>query len=147
MGAIISTTTLIVGHFLIGVTANPLAAYLVGMLVGCTFGAINGLLIAFLCLPPLVATLGMYSVASGLMIFITKGAYINNIPDSFIQFGLKTFLNIFPKGDGSYIGLPIQVIPLAAILALTYFILRHTKMGRRRVCHRGQHCLRRARRL
>ena len=130
VGAIISTTTLIVGHFLIDVTANPIAAYLLGMLVGCAFGSINGLLIAFLCLPPLVVTLGMYSIASGLMIFITKGAYINNIPQSFIDFGLTTFLNIFPRGDGTFIGLPIQVVPLLAILALTYFVLRHTKIGR-----------------
>lgn len=90
----------------------------------------NGLLIAYLKLPPLVATLGMNSIASGLMIFLTKGAYINNIPQSFIDFGLTTFLKIFPKGDGTTIGLPIQVIPLVLVVALTYFLLRHTKMGR-----------------
>lgn len=130
VGAIISTTTLLVGNFLVHVSASPVLAYLLGMLIGTAFGAINGLLITFLYLPPLVATLGMYSIASGLMVFITKGAYINNIPQSFIDFGLTTFLKIFPKGDGTYIGLPIQVIPLVLVIALTYFILRYTKIGR-----------------
>ncbi len=130
IGAIISTTTLIVGNFLVHVSPNPVLAYLLGMLVGTVFGVINGLLIAYLKLPPLVATLGMNSIASGLMIFLTKGAYINNIPQSFIDFGLTTFLKIFPKGDGTYIGLPIQVIPLAAVVLLTHFILQYTKIGR-----------------
>ena len=130
VGAMISTTTLIVGNFLVHVSPNPVLAYVLGMLIGTLFGTVNGLLIAYLKLPPLVATLGMNSIASGLMIFLTKGAYINNIPQSFIDFGLTTFLKIFPKGDGTTIGLPIQVIPLVLVVALTYFLLRHTKMGR-----------------
>lgn len=130
VGAIITVTTLVAGNFLVRVSANPVLAYVLGISVGTLFGLINGVLIAFLQLPPLVATLGMYSVASGLMIFLTKGAYINNIPQSFIDFGLTTFLNIFPKGDGTFIGLPIQLIPLALVLTLTYVILRHTKIGR-----------------
>ena len=118
VGAMISTTTLIVGNFLVHVSPNPVLAYVLGMLIGTLFGTVN------------VATLGMNSIASGLMIFLTKGAYINNIPQSFIDFGLTTFLKIFPKGDGTTIGLPIQVIPLVLVVALTYFLLRHTKMGR-----------------
>lgn len=130
IGSIISTTTLLVGNFLVKISPSPVLAYALGMVIGTLFGVINGVLIAYLKLPPLVATLGMNSIASGLMIFLTKGAYINNIPKSFIDFGLTTFLKIFPKGDGTYIGLPIQVIPLVLVVALTYFILRHTKMGR-----------------
>ena len=103
VGAMISTT----GNFLVHVSPNPVLAYVLGMLIGTLFGTVNGLLIAYLKLPPLVATLGMNSIASGLMIFLTKGAYINNIPQSFIDFGLTTFLKIFPKGDGTTIGLPI----------------------------------------
>ncbi len=130
VAAIITATALVVGNYLVKVSPNPATAYLIGICVGTLFGMLNGLLIAFLQLPPLVATLGMYSVASGLMIFLTKGAYINNIPQSFIDFGLTSFLKIFPKGDGTYIGLPIQLIPLALVLGLTYVILRHTKVGR-----------------
>lgn len=130
VGSIISTTTLLVGNFLVNVSASPVLAYLLGMAIGILFGVINGALIAYLKLPPLVATLGMNSIASGLMIFLTKGAYINNIPQSFAEFGQTTFLTIFPRGDGTYTGLPMQVIPLVLIVAMTYFILRHTKMGR-----------------
>lgn len=130
VGAIISATTLVVGNLLVHVTPNPVIAYLVGMLVGTVFGVLNGLLIAFLKLPPLVATLGMYSVASGFMIFVTKGAYINNIPQSFIDFGLTTFLNVFPREDGSVTGLPIQLVFLVLVLVLTWVIMRYTKAGR-----------------
>ncbi len=130
VGAMISTTTLLVGNFLVHVSPDPALAYGLGVIIGAAFGMANGLLIAYLKLPPLVATLGMNSIASGLMIFLTKGAYINNIPESFINFGLTSFLKIFPKGDGTYIGLPIQLIPQIFVLVLTYFVLRHTKVGR-----------------
>ena len=130
VAAIITVVTLVVGNFLVYVSPNPLVAYLLGISVGTLFGMLNGVLIAFLQIPPLVATLGMYSVASGMIVFITKGAYINNIPQSFIDFGLTQFLRIFPKGDGTYIGLPIQLLPLMFVLILTYLLLRHTKIGR-----------------
>lgn len=130
VGGIISVCTLVVGNFMVANTGNPLLAYAIGLAVGTVIGILNGILIAFLSIPPIVATLGMYSIISGLTSYITRGAYVNNLPDEFINFGKTTFLNIFPDGNGGTTGLPIQLIFLIAALALAFFIMRHTRVGR-----------------
>jgi simple sugar transport system permease protein len=130
VGGMIAATTLIVGNFMVAVTGNPLIAYLLGIVSGTLIGILNGLLIAYIKIPPIVATLGMYSVLSGTMIYITKGAYVNNLPQEFIDFGKTTFLNIFPNGDGGTLGIPIQLVFLVFVIILTWFIMKYTKVGR-----------------
>ena len=130
VGGIISVCTLVVSNFMVANTGNPLLAL-------CNRACSrNGDryserdLNRFLSIPPIVATLGMYSIISGLTSYITRGAYVNNLPDEFINFGKTTFLNIFPDGNGGTTGLPIQLIFLIAALALAFFIMRHTRVGR-----------------
>ena len=79
IGAIISAVTLIVGNFMVRITGNVVLAFVLGALVGTAIGMMNGLLIAYIKIPPIVATLGMYSIVSGISLYLTKGAYINNI--------------------------------------------------------------------
>lgn len=130
IGGIISVCTLVVGNFMVANTGNPILAYIIGLAVGTAIGILNGLLIAFIRIPPIVATLGMYSIISGLTTYITRGAYVNNLPEEFIKFGQTTFLDIFPDGSGGVVGLPIQLVFLVAALVLAFFIMRHTKVGR-----------------
>lgn len=130
VGGIISVSTLVVGNFMVTYTGNPFLAYIIGIAVGTAIGAINGLLIAFLEIPPIVATLGVYSIISGLTSYITRGSYVNNLPSEFTDFGKTTFLNIFPDGNGGTVGIPIQMLFLVAVLALAYFILKYTRIGR-----------------
>lgn len=130
VGAIISTATLVTGNIMVRITGNIWIAFLAGAVTGIFIGILNGLLIAYIQIPPIVVTLGMYSIVSGTALYITKGAYINNLPDTFTDFGRITFLNIFPDGNGGKMGIPIQLVFLAALIGLTYFILHFTKIGR-----------------
>ncbi|WP_218929627.1 ABC transporter permease [Streptomyces sp. Rer75] len=53
-------------------------ALLTGLAVGLTAGSINGGLVAWLRVPPFVATLGMLTAASGMAYVIGDGAPINS---------------------------------------------------------------------
>ena len=130
IGAIISAVTLIVGNFMVRITGNVVLAFVLGALVGTAIGMMNGLLIAYIKIPPIVATLGMYSIVSGISLYLTKGAYINNIPQEFTDFGKITFLNIFPDGRGGKMGIPVQIFVLLALIGLTCLIIKYTKVGR-----------------
>lgn len=55
-------------------------AILIVLAVGAVVGLINGLGIAFLRMPPLVMTLGMAGVVSGLIYFYTRGQLIGETP-------------------------------------------------------------------
>jgi ribose transport system permease protein len=91
---------------------------LLAILVGVTFGAINGVLITGLGLPPFVVTLGSFGMAQGLSLILTKG---RSIP------GLGPRVQYF--NDGWIAGIPVPVVMAAAAFLIVYVILYHTKFG------------------
>jgi rhamnose transport system permease protein len=94
---------------------------LVAMLVGLALGLVNGWLIGYLALPPIVITLGTMSVYRGLVFVISNGAWVSahQMPAGFVAFPLTTVL-----------GLPHLVwIAIGALFAMA-FIARHTRFGR-----------------
>lgn len=130
VGAVTAACTCIVGTFLMEVTDNIVLSFIIGIACGAAMGLGNGLLIALLKIPPIVATLGTFNIINGLVKFITNGSWITGIPDSFIQFGQ---ISLFPtqiEGVNTLVGLPIQVIFLAAVIIVTYIILKYTRFGR-----------------
>lgn len=52
----------------------------IAVLVGLLAGLVSGIAVAYINVPPFVATLGMLSIASGLAYAIGKGAPINGLP-------------------------------------------------------------------
>ena len=129
VASIIAAVTVITGQSLIHLSSNLFVTILVACLSGTLMGLINGLLIAKLKIPPIVATLGTMSVILGLVLYLTNGAWITGIPESFIAFGRKTLLP-FKLADGRSIGLPVQVLFLIPVIVLTWFILKKTVIGR-----------------
>ncbi|WP_186079643.1 ABC transporter permease [Burkholderia gladioli] len=97
-----------------------LAAVAAGLVTGMLAGAVNGLLVTRIELPPFIATLGTLSIGRGLMYIITKGVPVTpDVPDGF------TFL-----GQG-YLGfIPFPVIVMAALAACFAVIMRRTRFGR-----------------
>lgn len=129
VGAMIAATTVLVGKFMIDFTGNVLLAFIIGCMFGTFLGAINGILIAKLKIPSIVATLGTMSIINGTMLYITNGAWINDIPKSFVDFG-RIILFEIPNGQGGWIGFPIQILFLVGTIVLTWIILRFSRIGR-----------------
>jgi ribose transport system permease protein len=99
---------------------NPVMAVAFGIVVGLVMGATNGALIAYARIAPFIVTLGMLSFASGVVLGLTKGWPITEIPASFL-----------PIAQGSFLGLPIPVWIAAAIAVLAHVLLTYTAFGRR----------------
>jgi ribose transport system permease protein len=97
----------------------PLAA-LAGVAVGLSMGAVNGALISYVRIAPFIVTLGMLSLASGLVLGLTKGWPITEIPASFL-----------PLAQGAFLGLPIPVWIAAGVAVASHVTLRYTAFGRR----------------
>lgn len=105
--------------------ANPGLPLIVVMLAatftGLALGLVNGWLIGYLALPPIVVTLGTMSVYRGLVFVLSGGAWVSahQMPAGFVAFPLTRLL-----------GLPHLVwIALAAVLAMA-FVARYTRFGR-----------------
>ena len=109
VASIITAVNCIIGYFLINVSSNIFMAILLAILAGTALGLINGLLIARLKIPPIVATLGTMSIILGTVLYLTNGNWMTGIPDNFIKFG-RTMLFPVTLESGRSIGLPIQII-------------------------------------
>jgi ribose transport system permease protein len=96
------------------------AACVVGLLVGTVVGLINGTLITFTKMPPLICTLGMSYVARGLAFIITNGYPIYGLPKGVKILGQGYMLKV----------VPVCVLIMAAVVAIGAFILNKTHTGR-----------------
>jgi simple sugar transport system permease protein len=93
-------------------------AALLGM--GAFGGLLNGLAIAAVGIPPILATLGTGLVFTGVAVVLSGGAAVLGFPDA-----------ISPLGNGALFGVPIPVILFAALAAAVAFVLNRTSFGLR----------------
>ena len=100
----------------LGIALGAIACLLAGLL----FGLINGLLIAYLNINSLIATLGTLSVGSGLALIMTNGSDIGGLPPQIQStFGLAKLFGFLP--------LPAVVALVAA--AAIGLMFRYTEFG------------------
>ena len=94
-------------------------ALLLALALGLAIGLLNGALIAWLGLPPIIITLAMLSIVRG-------SALLLGGPDLHAVRGQPAFTFI---GTGSIAGLPFSVWLFAAVVAVLVFVQRHTPLG------------------
>ncbi|MBV8619718.1 MAG: ABC transporter permease [Curvibacter sp.] len=120
VGSVLAISAMVSASLLTGEAAQPLwLALPAGLAVGAGLGAVNGLFVARLALPPFVVTLGMLSMARGLTFIYSDGMPIANLPGSFRLIG-----------QGMVLGLPVPVLLLALCFGIGWFVLGHTPLGR-----------------
>jgi simple sugar transport system permease protein len=87
--------------------------------VGAACGALNGSLVAFLELPPILATLGTMQLFSGIAIVMTRGASITGLPDWFTDFGIASVFG----------WIPLPTVVFAAVAMATGLLLTFSEFG------------------
>ncbi len=99
-------------------TGSLVIAVLVGIITGVVCNFINAVMISTFKAPPFIATLAMLTMARGVALLYTKGQNILQL-DKFVVFG-----------QGSVGVIPIPIIFLAVLAIVTWYILKHTRIGR-----------------
>lgn len=94
---------------------------LVAMALGAALGAVNGLLVWKLDIPPIVVTLGTLTIYRGLIFLLSGGAWINahQMSDAF---------KALPRG--AILGFPLLTWLSLAMIALMFVVMRRTPLGR-----------------
>ena len=91
------------------------AAAALALAVGCAGGGLNAILISRLSLPPLIVTLGTYSLFRGIAEGMTEAAVnYSGFPDGFLSLG-----------QGYLWGTVPTQLPIFAAVLLAYFVLLH----------------------
>ena len=108
---------------------NIIVLFILGVAIGACTGLCNGLMVSKLDLPPIIATLGLNSVVMGFIEYYTNGNWINNLPVKVGNFGLYRFFGTQTE-TGVSGGIPVQLLLYAAMLFVTWFLLKRTMLGR-----------------
>ena len=124
VGSLVTSSTLHAGWFAGSVQAGSIlqsvsVAGAIGLIAGAVLGALNGVLVAGLGLPAFVATLGMLSMARGMTLIYSDGRPIPNLSPDFRWLGA-----------GDVVGIPVPVLALVIVFALSYIALKATTWGR-----------------
>jgi simple sugar transport system permease protein len=95
-----------------------LLSYAAALAAGAAAGLFNGALIAFLGLPPILATLGSGLIFTGLAVALTGGTAVMGFPSS-----------VAMLGNGRLFGLPVPLIVFGLLAAGLSFVLSRTGFG------------------
>ncbi|MCL4559260.1 MAG: ABC transporter permease [Chloroflexi bacterium] len=104
------------------VSAQPalyvLLAFSIVLVIGVVTGIINGLLVGYIGVPPILATLATMTFFTGISTGLTGGKTVTGFPDQVGYIGSESFLTI-----------PIPFIIFVLVTVLTYILLFQTSFG------------------
>jgi len=120
-GSIISLVSVVTATIMMNYGIAPAAA--IGILSGVAVGLVNGLLVGPARIQPFIVTLGMLYMIAGAALVVSGGSTIFGLP--------RPDVDIFFWFGGGFIGpLPVPLIIAALLLAIAYFVLTRTPIGR-----------------
>ncbi len=93
--------------------------------LGAAVGLINGLVVSYLRVPSLIATLGMMITLNGIAFMWSGGAPRGYLPDTFRVFGRVNLLDV-----PIVTMLPVALIVLAVVATILYWLMHRTNLGR-----------------
>lgn len=99
---------------------GPLAAFAAGACMVILIGAINGLLITRFEQPPFLVTLGMLMIAAGIASTLAGGLPLDAPASDLFSWPAR----------GRIAGIPVPIVAAMLSVAVLYFLLAHTRLGR-----------------
>ncbi len=102
---------------------GPVAAVAAALAIGGGVGLVNGLIVGYLGLNPLIATLAMMSLLQGVTLVYSGGA------DVYVAHPEATWFAFF--GRGYLLGVPVPVLIFFLLTVLTGLLLHMTAFGRK----------------
>ena len=127
VGAILVVTALIMGNMSVNMGYGVAFSIAVGMFFGGLMGWINGVLVAFVKLPPFIVTLGTLSVFTALKLWYSHSESIRNVDIEAKAPALLWFGEAFKFAGAKLTYGSISLILLAGLI---WYVLNHTAWGR-----------------
>lgn len=119
VGAEMIVSAYIVGTIALSTQGNLMLCILAAAIAGLAMGVLNGVLIAFLNVPPFIATIGTSNIFRGLLLLTTQSKWLMNLP---------AYLTGLTRDKIA--GVPYSVFIVIALVVITWWILRYTNYGR-----------------
>ena len=121
LGRMVCLTSCVGAVLMKNVGMNTGLAIVIMFAIGLTVGLINGLMVAYVGVPAMIATLGTQYICYGVAKLLTQAVPIPKMPDSIAWMGRGYILN------GT---IPVCVILMLVLYIVAQFITSKTKVGR-----------------
>lgn len=108
---------------------NIVFAFLIAGIIGMAFGAINAYLVAIKKIPPLIATLGVSSIANGGALAFLGTKEISQLPSNMNQLS-KIFLFTYVNKEGIQYSMTVLILVPVILSIILFFVLKYTMLGR-----------------
>lgn len=124
MGFIMGLAAVVAAHVInwaspgMGLGMAVVFGALVAVAVAAIPGLVNGLLVAFLKVPPFIGTLGMFGVARGVAFLLAGGTTVPVKNEVFAALG-----------NGKAFGVPYIIMVTAVFVVIMHYLLSQTKFG------------------
>ncbi|HIT70098.1 MAG TPA: ABC transporter permease [Candidatus Aphodomonas merdavium] len=108
------------------------AAFAMAALLGAAAGTLNGTLISKVKIPPILATLGVNQLLTGVSMVVTNGNAVSKLPKAYSAAINNKILDVVPGKRGTMMGLiPVQLIFFAVAAVFIWFLLNRTAYGKK----------------
>lgn len=118
VGSIMGVIAIIVGNML-QAGMNTFIVLVAAIGIGCVLGLINGLLIAKFNIPDMIVTLATMNIWRAVIFMLLGGRWLTGLNPDFAAITRAKIL-----------GIPLLLILIIAVYALSYYILMYRKFGR-----------------
>lgn len=119
VAGVVTLTNIVVASVMAGQTGRMLPAVAVCLLLAAGVGLINGLLVTFVRVTPLIVTLATNSILYGTALVYTQGAPHGSVSSTFAELG-----------QGHLLGFPVSTLCWLLLALATAWLLRKTTYGR-----------------
>ena len=117
VGSILALSSVIAFEFMTS-GGNPLLGVLLMIAIATALGVLNGALVAYMAIPPFIATLATMVSMRGVSLLHSAGTMHFGLPEA------VTYL-----GQGKILGIPMPVIIALLAAFFGYWLMNHTKFG------------------
>ncbi len=108
------------------------AAFLMAIAIGLVAGAVNGTLISKVKIPPILATLGINQLLTGVSMVVTNGNAVSKLPMAYSETINNKILKVVPGKRGVMQGLiPVQLIFFVVAAVIIWYLLARTSYGKK----------------
>ncbi len=118
VGSVVALSGMFMAKLMVSGT-SPVAAVILGVLIGALLGFINGMLVNSTGLHPFIITLGTQAIFRGVTLIISDSSAVFGFPASFSRFMAQRILYV-----------PVAAIIAFAAALILAFLTRQTKLGR-----------------
>jgi inositol transport system permease protein len=119
LGSLVALTGVVAALFAHPGQYPTVMPVIMGVLAGAMCGAANGLMITWGRVAPFIVTLGMMTTARGLALVVSNGRPVSNLSKEFNWLG-----------GGDVAGVPIPVVILLLVAAVSWAFLKNIRLGR-----------------